>query len=110
MWLLWRGDAADHGGQVAYEALVNAALGHTLGLVGVDDLAGDASVPELGPGPRQGVHIDHELVAVLGAFLAVLHVGDEDLVVIQHQQSGLPARVAEWPRRRKLFWSSMRIS
>ena len=69
--------------------MVNAALGHALGLVGVDDFAGDAGVSKFGHGPRQGVHVDHELVAVPGAFGAGLDVGYEDVVVAEYQQVGL---------------------
>ena len=41
-------DAADQGGQVAYEALVDAALGNALGAVVVDDFAGELEVAVLG--------------------------------------------------------------
>jgi len=105
---LRRRDAANQGGQVLYEALVNAAFGHALGAVRVDDFAGDLGLPELGYGLRHSVHVDHELVTVPRAFLAGLHVCDEDVVLVEHQQVGLPASLAEWPRW--IQWSRCSLS
>ena len=86
---LWRRDAADEAAEVLDEALVDAALGNAVGVVVVNDLAGELGIPVLLHGLGQGVHVDHDLVMVPGLFLAALDVNDEDAVVVEHQQVGL---------------------
>ncbi len=87
----WCRDSAGEVGQGFDEGLSDAALGDALGLVRVDDLAGDARVAVLGRCLRQGVLVDHELVAVPGTFAAGLHVDDDDVVPVEYEQ------VAWWP-------------
>ena len=81
-----RRDAADELTEVPNEALVDAALRHSVSAVVVYDLAGQLGVFVLGHGPGKGVHVDHELVAVPGLLLASLDVDDEDTVVVEDEQ------------------------
>ena len=76
----------DEAAEVSDEALVGAALGNAVGVVVVNDLAGDLCIPVLGHGLGQGIHVDHDLVMVPGLFLAALDVDDEDAVVVENQQ------------------------
>ena len=82
----WSTDAADEAAEVSDEALVDAALGNAVGVVVVNDLAGELGIPVLGHGLGQGVHVDHDLVTVPGLFLAALDVDDEDAVVVEDEQ------------------------
>ena len=86
---LWRCDATDEAAEVADEALVDAALGNAVGVVVVNDLAGELGILVLWNGLGQGVHVDHDLVTVPGLFLAALDVDDEDAVVVENEQVGL---------------------
>ena len=86
---LWRCDATDEAAEVLDEALVDAALGNAVGVVVVNDLAGELGIPVLGHGLGQGVHVDHDLVMVPGLYLAALDVDDEDAVVVENEQVGL---------------------
>ena len=83
---LWSTDAADEAAEVSDEALVDAALGNAVGVVVVNDLAGELGIPVLGHGLGQGVHVDHDLVTAPGLFLAALDVDDEDAVVVEDEQ------------------------
>ena len=84
-WWLRSGDAADKRAEITYEALVYPALGNAIGVIAVDDLAGQFGVSVFGQGPWKGVHVDHQLELVPGLLLAGLGVDDEDAVVLEHQ-------------------------
>ena len=79
------GDAADKRAEVTYEALVYPALGNAIGVIALDDLAGQLGVSVFGQGPWKGVHVDHQLELVPGLLLAGLGVDDEDAVVLEHE-------------------------
>ena len=101
-WLV-RGNPADQGAEVLFELGVQAAPGNSYRLRRIDHFSGQLGVLVLRQCSGQGVYVDHDQHVVGGLLLASFDVDDQGVVFWTTIRSGLPASVADCPRRRKLF-------